>query len=353
MTRYKCIVSYVGDGYEGWQSQRKGNSVQEQIESALHEIAHAKINIIAAGRTDAGVSAWGQVFTFDSDMDLNARKWKGALNGHLPKDIRIRECETAEASFHVRYNVRWKQYDYKINLGEYNVFSCNQVYQCPIPLDIEKMEEASHCLVGTHDFSSFSANSWKDCPDQVRTIYAIDFSREKDVLNIRFKGTGFLRYMVRMMTAALIEVGRGRMSAADVKEMLDAKSKTIARRNAAPQGLTLYHVDYYQIPAINQKCMIREFLGEDNLPEGHDLQELENLVSENACTQYYAFVTRNNRKRMGTFVYTREKDKASGIFYLLDYDNDLPLAESLSDSIETWMREGKGIEHVSIQVQKL
>lgn len=353
MTRYRCTVSYVGDGYEGWQSQRKGNSVQEQIESALHEIAHAKINIIAAGRTDAGVSAWGQVFTFESDMDLNARKWMGALNGHLPGDIRIRECEAVDERFHVRYNVRWKQYDYKINLGEYNVFSCNRVYQCPIPLDIEKMEEASKCLIGTHDFSSFSANSWKDCPNQVRTVYAIDFSREKDVLNIRFQGRGFLRYMVRMMTAALIEVGRGRMSAADVKEMLDAKSKTIARRNAAPQGLTLYHVDYYQIPAINQKCMIREFLCEDDLPQGHDLKDLEKRVSENAETQYYAFVTRNNRKRMGTFIYTRKKDEASGVFYLFDYDDDAAMAQSLIENTEAWMKEQKGIEHTSLRIEKL
>ena len=263
MIRYKCTVAYSGANYCGWQTQKNGNSVQEYIESALERIFDSPVRIMAAGRTDAGVNAWGQVFQFDSEKDIGERKLMGALNGFLPKDIHIRKVEKKDRLFHVRYCVKEKQYDYRINLGEYDVFSRDFAYQCPYPVDAEKMEEASRYLVGTHDFTSFNSNTLRETPDQVRTIDSIVFTREKDMLTISYRGRGFLRYMVRMMTGALLEVGRGRMEPEDIGRMLAAKSKTVSRRNAHPEGLTLAEITYFDVLAQTDHLTVRETLPED------------------------------------------------------------------------------------------
>ena len=263
MIRYKCTVSYVGAAYCGWQTQKNGNSVQEYIESALERIFDMPVRIMAAGRTDAGVNAWGQVFQFDAEKEIGERKLMGAINGFLPSDIRIRKVEKKDQLFHVRYCVKTKQYDYRINLGEYDVFSRPFAYQCPYPVNIEKMEEASRYFTGTHDFTSFNSNSLKETPDQVRTIDSITFHREGDMLTISYRGRGFLRYMVRMMTAALLEVGRGRMEPEQIKTLLEAKSKTVARRNAHPEGLTLKEITYFEVLALSAKLTVREVLPED------------------------------------------------------------------------------------------
>ena len=263
MIRYKCTVAYSGAGYCGWQTQKYGNSVQEYIESALERIFDSPVRIMAAGRTDAGVNAWGQVFQFDSEKDIGERKLMGAINGFLPKNIHIRKVEKKDQLFHVRYCVKTKQYDYRINLGEYDVFTRDSAYQCPYPVDVRKMEEAAQYFIGTHDFTSFNSNSLKETPDQVRTIESITFHRDGDMLTISYRGRGFLRYMVRMMTAALLEVGRGRMEPENIKVLLEAKSKTVARRNAHPEGLTLKEITYFDVLAETAQLTVREVLPED------------------------------------------------------------------------------------------
>ena len=308
MTRYKCTVAYVGRNYDGWQSQKLGISVQEKIEEVLERICGKKVSILASGRTDAGVNAAGQVFHFDSEREMTARKWKGALNGGLPDDIRITDVEAVPRTFHARYCVRWKRYDYCINLGEYNVFNKDYAYQCPIPLDVEKMKEASRYMVGTHDFTSLNSSPLKEYPNQVRTIRRIEFTQEGDLLRISFEGKGFLRYMVRMMSAQLIEAGRGRIKPEDIAKILEARSKTIARRNAAANGLTLQYVDYFDILALNENGMFREFLADDELPEGTTLEELEYKVKENIFPREYAFTTRHSQEMLGTLILKSETE---------------------------------------------
>ncbi|MDD7679282.1 tRNA pseudouridine(38-40) synthase TruA [Anaerolactibacter massiliensis] len=263
MIRYKCTVEYCGAKYCGWQSQRHGDSVQEQIESALELIIGVHTPILAAGRTDAKVNAWGQVFQFDTDRDMSERKWQGAINGFLPGDIHIRKVEKVSHLFHARYCVRDKRYDYRINLGEYNVFRKDAAYQCPYPVNVGAMKQGAQYLIGTHDFTSFNSNSLKETPDQVRTIESISFSMEGEELVISYRGRGFLRYMVRMMTAALLECGRGRMKPEQIQILLEARSKTVARRNAKPEGLTLMEVNYFEVIAETNQSVVREFLPED------------------------------------------------------------------------------------------
>lgn len=244
MPRYKAIVSYDGTRYIGWQRQPNGITIQEVIETEIEKISHQRTWVTASGRTDAKVHAKGQVFHFDSDFKLDARMWKIALNGHLPKDIRILSLVQVDPGFHARFHAVSKRYDYLINLGEYDVFSRNYAFQCYYSLDIAKMEEASRLFIGTHDFTTFCSSPLDTHPDQVRTITRIEFQQEGDMLRIIYEGNGFLRYMVRMLTGTLIEVGRGRLSKEEVKTMLEMRSKTACRYNAKPWGLYLVRVDY-------------------------------------------------------------------------------------------------------------
>ena len=115
MMRYKCVVSYVGRNYSGWQSQRKGDSIQEILEAVIERITQEKVNVIGSGRTDAGVNARAQVFMFDTKRKMPARKWMGAINAFLPDDIHIMAVEEEDDCFHARYNVRFKQYNYRKN----------------------------------------------------------------------------------------------------------------------------------------------------------------------------------------------------------------------------------------------
>ena len=332
MIRLKCTVAYVGRAYDGWQSQKLGLSVQENIEAALHDICGKKTNITASGRTDAGVNAAGQVFHFDTERDMTPRKWMGALNGHLPDDIRILEVEIVPRTFHARYSVRWKRYDYCINLGPYDVFSKDWAYQSPVAMDPAVMEEASRYLIGTHDFTSFNSSPLSEYPDQVRTIRSIRFTREGNILRISYEGKGFLRYMVRMMTAALMEAGRGKTSPEHIRTMLEAKSKTIARKNAAPNGLTLQYVDYFDILALNENGMYREFLMEDTLPHGFVLEDLERRVRENVYPRAYALTTRHSQELLGTLLL---EDETSGkiLLYQDAEDTVMSLQEGLRERL--------------------
>ena len=298
--RFKCTVSYIGRAYSGWQSQRRGDSVQEALEAAIGSVTCTDTKITGSGRTDAGVSALGQVFHFDTDKDLTAARWYGAINSHLPDDIRIMAVEEADDLFHARYNVRKKQYDYRIHTGQYDVFSREYAYQCPYGIDIEKMKEASRYLVGTHDFTSFNSNPLSEMPDQVRTVSDIVFHEEDGgILRISFIGKGFLRYMVRMMCGSLLEAGRGRIGPLRVKEILEMRSKDISTRNAPACGLTLTWVDYYDVIAKDSRFIIREFLEADEIPAGCELKDLEEGVKERKDGRIYAVWDRQDHSVKG------------------------------------------------------
>ena len=318
MKRYKCTVAYVGANYEGWQSQKNKRTVQEKIEEAISVITQEKTSIVASGRTDAGVSARGQVFHFDTKREMPVRKWMYAINGKLPKDIHITEMEEAFETFHARYCVKMKQYDYRINLGPYDVFTKDTVYQCPYTLDVEKMKAASKYFIGEHDFTSFNATSLYEKQDQVRTVKDISFSMEGNILKITFLGKGFLRYMVRMMVGQLIEAGRGRIPPEEIRNILEKRSKTASLKNAPPQGLTLQKVSYFEIMALSDKCMIREYLEGD---EGYT-----DLLDQ------YVLKTRNTQKILGEMIL---KDAYAKI--QVKDPSDREIVEELIPQLQRWM----------------
>lgn len=240
--RYKAIVSYDGTAYQGWQKQPDKNSVQAKIETALSRLCRHNVKITGAGRTDKGVHAFGQVFHFDTDKEF--KDITKSINSQLPEDIRIVSCKPVSDEFHSRYDAKWKHYSYIINTGKFNPIQRNYAYQLGIELDEEKMQEAAGALVGTHDFSSFNATRKDEIEDQVRTIYKIEVKRRGSLVTVDYYGDGFLRYMIRMMTGALIEAGKGKITAEDIQNIMEKMDKTACNYNVPACGLYLIEISY-------------------------------------------------------------------------------------------------------------
>jgi tRNA pseudouridine38-40 synthase len=242
--RLKVTVAYNGANFVGWQRQSKGRTVQKTIEDVISVILNQPTEITASGRTDSGVSALGQVFHFDSDINIPPLQWQKALNTQLPDDIYIKDVCVVSEDFHARFNVVCKRYDYCIQTGDYDVFSYPFVYQLNRPLDLDKMRDCAGLFKGEHDFTSFNATPLEILPYQVRTIRRLDIIDEGDKVRLVFEGKGFLRYMVRMITQVLIEVGLGRLNRQDVLLMFELNNKQACKLNAPAQGLVLVEVRY-------------------------------------------------------------------------------------------------------------
>jgi len=245
--RFFITFSYDGSKYKGYQKQPRVKTIQGELERVLKTINNnEKVNVSASGRTDAGVHALNQRAHFDMTINITPEKLKFALNSMLPKDIYVKKVDVVEDDFHARFNVKAKEYIYKINIGEYNPIEKDYIYQYNKKLDIVEMERALKYLEGTHDFRSFTkVDEEKD--DFVRTIVQTNITRDLknlNVITISFLGTGFLRYMVRNMVGYLIEVGEGKHSSDDIINVLNACDRTCAGITAAPEGLYLKDVFY-------------------------------------------------------------------------------------------------------------
>ncbi|MEA5027172.1 MAG: tRNA pseudouridine(38-40) synthase TruA [Erysipelotrichaceae bacterium] len=246
MTRYKVTLSYDGTAYHGWQSQKNHVTLQDTIQQAFLLFQPQPVKIMASGRTDQHVHALNQVFHFDSDIAMSEEKWKLALNAYLPDDIYIKKVEKAADTFHARYDAVKKSYLYLLNMGEYDPFRRDHIYQYNRHLDIEKMQEAALIFLGEHDFTSFCSNRIADTPNQCRTIYNISITVDQDIVRFFFEGNGFMRYMVRMLVGTLIEVGKNKLTLEQVQGMLAAADKTVCHFKAKPEGLYLVSVSYYE-----------------------------------------------------------------------------------------------------------
>lgn len=243
--RLKVTCSYDGSEYKGWQSQPHGNSVQQAIEQGLSKMHRRPIEVVASGRTDAGVHAKGQVFHFDSDLTITMEKWQYAINSNTPYNIYIHKVEAVDDEFHARFSCESKKYEYRFSTENYyNVHRYKYCTQMRRALDIDKMKDAASIFIGEHDFTSYCANSLEEQPDQVRTIFDISFHQEGEEWVVSFYGDGFLRYMVRMIMGTLFAIGTGTITKETAKEWLEACDKRLCRFNAEPNGLYLVEVNY-------------------------------------------------------------------------------------------------------------
>lgn len=241
--RVLCKVSYDGSNYYGYQKQNNEITIQEVIENCLNKICKKPVIIHSSGRTDAKVHAYGQMFHFDTELNMNEDNWFKALNSLLPKDIRIKKVYLVDDDFHSRFNAKIKNYIYKINIGEYNLFEKDYITQINKKLNIYKIQEAIALFIGTHDFRNFCANNEKDI-DYIRTIYSIDVIEKDNYIELSFKGNGFKRYMIRMIVGTILEYSKGRIDLSYIEDRLDTVEFNTTQYNAQPEGLYLNKVIY-------------------------------------------------------------------------------------------------------------
>jgi tRNA pseudouridine38-40 synthase len=245
MPRYKCVISYDGSGFSGYQVQPNKRTVQSVVEAVLTKMHKGTpVKVSGSGRTDAGVHAKGQVIHFDSPLLIPADKWERALNSMLPEDISVLSVVLVPEFFHARFDAIGKEYQYVLYLSQKrDPFQRKFAYQYPYPLNLKAMEQASKFFFGTHDFTSFCAAK-TEVEDKVRTIESIDFIRKDESLIIRFVGNGFLYNMVRILVGTLLEVGSGERTPEDIPIILAHKDRRLAGKTAPPHGLYLWEVFY-------------------------------------------------------------------------------------------------------------
>ncbi len=241
--RYLAIIEYVGTNYAGWQIQKDEVTIQAEVEKVLSRILNTPTKVYASGRTDAGVHALGQTFHFDTIKKLDLDKFTYSVNSLLPSDMRVINIVEKREDFHARYSVKSKRYDYLINTGEYNPFERDLVYQFQRKLDLNKIKEALDALVGEHCFKNFTSKL-EDDSNYVRKIYEASLTTEGDVIRISFVGSGFMRYMMRMIVGCLIEIGLGKMSVMELKIYLVETHRKIVPYKAPACGLYLMELTY-------------------------------------------------------------------------------------------------------------
>lgn len=248
MKNFKLTIEYDGKDFNGWQKQRDRLNIQGEIERAIETVTGEKVELIASGRTDAGVNALAQIANFKiNNCKIPVEKLPYALNSQLKKSIRIKRAEEVEEKFHSRYNCKKKTYIYTINNSEQGsaIYRYMQ-YHYPIKLDEAKMNKAAKYLEGEHDFKSFKA-SGTSSKSSVRTIYEAKVYRDfadNDLIKIELTGNGFLYNMVRIIAGTLLEVGEGKINPEEVKKILDAKDRKMAGKTLSAYGLCLIKVEY-------------------------------------------------------------------------------------------------------------
>ncbi|KZE68206.1 tRNA pseudouridine synthase A [Fictibacillus phosphorivorans] len=245
MARMKVTVAYDGTDFAGYQIQPSGRTVQGTIQAVLQKIHKGEsVSISASGRTDAGVHAVGQVFHFDTDLQIPAEAWSKALNAMLPNDILIKKAERVENSFHSRFSACSKEYHYKLLLNKQpDVFKRNHMFHYPYSLNVADIKRAAELFLGTHDFTSFSSAK-SEVEDKVRTIFGLNVMEEDNTLTFKIRGSGFLYNMVRIIIGTLLEVGQGKRKPEEIVTILEGKDRSLAGKTAPAHGLYLYQVNY-------------------------------------------------------------------------------------------------------------
>ena len=244
MRNIKLVIEYDGSGFNGWQKQPNKLNIQGEIESVIENITKEKIELIASGRTDAGVHAIGQVANFKTNSNIPIEKIPIAINSQVKNSIRIKSAEEVDERFHSRYNCKRKTYRYIIDNSKYgsSIFR-NMTYHMPIKLNINEMQRAVKYFEGEHDFKAFKS-SGTSSKSSVRTIYEAKVIKKNEYIILELTGNGFLYNMVRIIAGTLVDVGLEKLKAKDIPVILEKKDRQKAGKTLPPQGLFLVKVEY-------------------------------------------------------------------------------------------------------------
>lgn len=245
MPRYRFTIEYDGTPFSGWQRQADRPSVQQALEEAIERFSGETVTTQAAGRTDAGVHALGQVAHVDLVKDWDPFRIREALNYHLrPFPVVVIDCAQVPLDFEARFLAKARHYEYRIlNRRAPAALERNQVWHVPKPLDAARMHEAAQLILGQHDFTTFrSAECQAKSP--IRTLDAFDVSGDGEVIAITASARSFLHHQVRSMVGSLKLVGEGKWRPADLRAALDAADRQRCGPMAPSSGLFLTGVDY-------------------------------------------------------------------------------------------------------------
>ncbi|MFH1008328.1 MAG: tRNA pseudouridine(38-40) synthase TruA [Candidatus Latescibacterota bacterium] len=236
------ILEYDGTEYHGWQVQPGRRTVQGTIEEHLACLLQEKVALISAGRTDAGVHALGLVANFHTSSDRPLERIEKGLNGVLPKDIAVRGIQEVPADFHARFDARARRYRYRI-VPRRRISERSFLWVVHEKLELALMQEASACLIGTHDFTSFCA-ACSESNTRICSVTECRWSQQGEEIRLEIEANRFLHHMVRVIVGTMVDVGRGNLAPEEVIRILEAKDRRAGGRTAPAKGLTLVRVTY-------------------------------------------------------------------------------------------------------------
>jgi tRNA pseudouridine38-40 synthase len=245
-------VSYEGTSFHGWQAQQNLDTVQGRVEAALSKVADSPVEVVCAGRTDAGVHAIEQVAHFDCDKVRSLKTWVMGTNTHLPHEVRILWAREVPEDFHARYSALARRYLYYIhNAPIHSSLFFDRCVQYPWPLNLELMQQATRYLIGEHDFSAFRGI---DCQAKTtsRRIFHLEVQQHQSMIIVDVKANAFLHHMVRNIVGVLLAIGAEKKPPTWAQEVLLSRSRAQAGVTAKAHGLYLTSVEYpahYQIKA--------------------------------------------------------------------------------------------------------
>jgi tRNA pseudouridine38-40 synthase len=240
----KVVLEYDGTNFAGWQQQAKGRTVEGELKRALKSITRQDIAVYAAGRTDAGAHAEGQVANFHTDGRIGPARLMAALNARLPGDVAVLSAEEVADDFHARYAARWRRYRYRyVDRTARPAIERGRCWHVRGPLDVAAMAMAAKALIGRHDWTSFCSASEPE-RERVRRMRSTRVVRHGDLVELELVAEGFLRGLARSIAGALAAVGRGERPAEWVAQVLQARDRRQAPRTAPAGGLTLMEVIY-------------------------------------------------------------------------------------------------------------
>jgi tRNA pseudouridine38-40 synthase len=252
--RIRLLVSYDGTDFRGWAAQRGQRTVQDTIRQAILRVSGEDVEVVGASRTDSGAHAKGQACHFDTTVPIEPAKWARVLNKVLDPDLAVTRSGRVGDDFHSRFSAIDRYYRYRIHTGTRDPLRSRVVHNVWHDLDFGKMRQAAQYLVGEHDFLAFTEELDPGVENTRRTLFSVEVKNHRDEVWIDIVGTAFLRGMMRRMSGALLEVGRGHRPAEEVARLLTEQREELQWPVVLPaKGLCLMHVRYGRRPRDNRR----------------------------------------------------------------------------------------------------